>query len=415
MLVIISRGCYDFTSLNFCFKKEKKMLKRLLLAALVVASCSAETSTIQLEPQLRRLDPTYIFGAVSGAVNAVAARKQEKHPEKIHPLSVLAALFNQASQVVHDDVAEEEAQKRTIDFVQKPCSEMDIQGLIDTLTEQAASDEIFKHIVSNTRYFNVYLLTEADQRAEYLAKILSSDTNKKAFVGELLGSAGNYVADKVYRTANDLAVTMLDAISRADISTKRTIQTAETVKCNEAALLEAIKRLVTSGQRNLENDDISWSVIDSLVTVGLTLRAILLSDVNLFSFWKETAFVGALIATDDAELIREKISSFVSDDEQRVAFVQELVYCIYHVVFNRLGQMLALAYQTVQLTAATEQMTEDAYAQETALQELDEELAAMQDAMALEALDEAIAEMEQACDDTGCDYSDYDATELDIA
>lgn len=391
------------------------MLKRLLLIVLMVASCNAETSTIQLEPQLRRLDPTYIFGAISGAVNAVAARKQEKHPEKVHPLSVLAALFNQASQVVHDDIAEEEAQKRTIDFVQKPCSEMDIQGLIDTLTEQAAADEVFKHIVSNTRFFNVYLLTEVDQRAEYLAKILSSDVNKKTFVGELLGSAGNYVADKVYRTANDLAVTMLDAISRADMLGKRTVQTVEAVQCNEAALLEAIKKLVASGQRNLENDDVSWSVVDSLVTIGLTLRAILLSDVNLFSFWKETAFVGALIATEDVELIREKITSFVSEDEQRIAFVQELVYCIYHVVFNRLGQMLALAYQTVQLTAVTEQMADDAYAADAAIQELDEELAAMQDAMALEALDEAITEMEQVCNDTGCDFSDYDATELDIA
>ncbi len=299
----------------------------------------------------RELDPTYVLGATSGAVSAISARKSEKHPEEIHPISILATILNETSKLVRQEVDKEKRKQESYRSIPGINYDAELKTLLDLIDKEQKQDKSLKKLSRYTKTIKAYSEKTEAEKEIYFQSLCENRAEKKKLIGDVFFLSGNFIANQAQKTAETIAESMYTILQKEDkyITTKKTIRSIEGLS-NEAVLIDLVETLVDYGQakRDQGTDKTRILIIDQLISISMVIEKILLQDEELLIFWRETPIVGKIIALETAQEKKELIESYIQNDESSVQFVQELVYCIYHVVFRKLGNMLSIAYQTLQ-------------------------------------------------------------------
>ena len=307
----------------------------------------------------RDLDPRYILNAISGATTAIAQLKSEKHPDDVHPVSFLAALLHETSKLVNYNMRKEEEKKNDSRSLLKICYSNELRNLVDFLDksqiEESHNDETnLKKLIKYTDEFSGYISKETElEKKQYFDVLYHDITRKKKLVGEVLFMAGNYLADAAQQTTEVLTKDLMNRIETNKDSIEKTYFSNEDVRSFsflslESQLINKVSTLVDSTRVTREGDESNISLLDQLTEVSGILREALFQDEEMLYYWQETSVVGPIIAAETLEERRDLIKECIENKEISPLFVEQLVYCIYHVVFNKLGQMLKVAYEVLQ-------------------------------------------------------------------
>lgn len=343
----------------------KTIFKKLLFSFLIfsqlksnIIASKTEISTQKTETT-RELDPTYILGALSGALNAVSERKQEKHPGKIHPISVIATILDQTAKLVHQEVTESERKQPQRSFTSEEITRplIDFLSILDT---EYKKSKTMKKITKHALLLQSYFEKSEDEKKEYLVGLHTNLTAQKKMLGEILFAAGNFIAEKTQVTADECTKGLLDVVLTKKAIYVEPVITKEIVS-SEAQLLDMVGLLLAEKNETYKGELAEVGIVDHLTEITALVKEILSKDPNLLHFWKETPMIGALIKADSDFDRRALIAQYLENNDMATGFVQELVYCIYHIVFDRLGQMLTIAYHIVQIPSSSNDFDEDLY------------------------------------------------------
>ncbi len=299
----------------------------------------------------RELDPTYVLSAISGAVSAIADRKTEKHPEEMHPISVLATILQQTSKLVRQEVDKEKRKQENYRSIPGINYDAELKILLDLIDQEQKQDKSLKKLSRYTKSVTTYSGKNEDEKEAYFQSLCENKVEKKKLIGDVFFLSGNFIANQAQKTAETIAETIYNILQQEDkyITTEKSIRSIEGLS-QEAVLIDLVDTLVDYGQvkRDQDTEKTRILVVDQLVSISTVIEKILLQDEELLNFWKETPIIGKIIALETAQEKKELIESYIQEEETSIRFVQELVYCIYHVVFRKLGTMLSIAYQTLQ-------------------------------------------------------------------
>lgn len=299
----------------------------------------------------RELDPTYVLSAISGAVSAISDRKTEKHPDEIHPISVLATILQQTSKLVRQEVDKEKRKQENYRSIPGIHYEAELKILLDLIDQEQKENKALKKLSRYTKTITTYSEKTDIEKEAYFQSLCENRTDKKKLIGDIFFLSGNFIANQAQKTAETIAESLYSLLQQEDkyITTEKTIRSIEGLSY-EAALIDLVETLVDYGQTKRDQDvnKTRILIIDQLISISVVIEKILLQDEELSSFWRETPIIGKIIALETTQEKKELIESYVQNEETSVQFVQELVYCIYHVIFKKLGTMLSIAYQTLQ-------------------------------------------------------------------
>jgi hypothetical protein len=303
----------------------------------------------------REIDPTYVLSAISGAVSAISDRKTEKHPDEIHPISVLATILQQTSKLVRQEVDKEKRKQENYRSIPGINYDAELKTLLDLIDQEQKENKALKKLSRYTKTITTYSEKTDIEKEAYFQSLCENKTDKKKLIGDLFFLSGNFIANQAQKTAETIAEKLYNLLQQEDkyVTTEKTIRSIEGLSY-EAALIDLVETLVDYGQTKRDQDSSKARIliIDQLVSISMVIEKILLQDEELSGFWKETPIIGKIIALETIQEKKELIESYIQNEETSVQFVQELVYCIYHVIFKKLGTMLSIAYQTLQEPAA---------------------------------------------------------------